>query len=99
MAIISPKPRSLKDLIHDKSYQVPLYQRSYNWGIDQISELWDDIEKNDPNYFLGTILLKVKNQDDPYSDKLEVVDGQQRLATLLLLLPYYISTFPSFTDS
>ena len=47
MAIINPKTKSLRDLIHDRYYQVPLYQRPYDWDIDKVSVLWDDIDKID----------------------------------------------------
>lgn len=86
MAIINPKTKSLKELIRDRYYQVPLYQRPYDWDIDKVSVLWDDVDKNDPGYFLGFVLFKPGHPDDPHPNEFEVVDGQQRLATLLLLL-------------
>jgi len=86
MAIISPKPKSLKELIRDRYYRVPLYQRSYDWEIDKVSVLWDDVYKNDPGYFLGIVLFKPGSESEPHPVKFEIVDGQQRLATLLLLL-------------
>jgi len=81
MAIISPKPKSFQELIQNKYYKVPLYQRPYDWEIEQVSDLWDDIYKNEPGYFLGTIVLRSEAHD-----RFEIVDGQQRLVTLLLLL-------------
>ena len=92
MAIISPKPKSLKELIHDKYYYVPLYQRPYDWDIDKVSQLWDDVDKNDSGYFLGTVLFKPNELNDPHPTKFEIVDGQQRLATLLLLLRAAVET-------
>jgi hypothetical protein len=86
MAIINPKPKSLRELIRDRYYQVPLYQRAYDWEIDKVSDLWEDVYKNDPGYFLGIILFRSERLEDPHPVKFEVVDGQQRLATLLLLL-------------
>lgn len=82
MAISHPQPKSLEEIIISKKYKVPLYQRSYSWEIDQVSELWDDILRNNPPYFLGILMLRVLDGKDLF----EVVDGQQRLATLLLLL-------------
>lgn len=92
MAIISPKPKSFKELIQDKYYHVPLYQRPYDWDIDKVSQLWDDIDKNDSGYFLGTVLFRPLQFDDPHPTKFEIVDGQQRLATLLLLLRAGVET-------
>lgn len=86
MAIIAPQPRSLKELIRDRYYEIPLYQRPYDWGIDQVSDLWDDIDKNDPGYFLGIVLFRPSKSEDPISNEFHIVDGQQRLATILLLL-------------
>jgi len=92
MAIINPKTKPLRDLIRDKYYKVPLYQRPYDWDIDKVSVLWDDIDKNDPGYFLGFVLFKPEHPEDPHPVEFEVVDGQQRLATLLLLLRVAIET-------
>lgn len=80
------------DLIRGRYYQVPLYQRPYDWDIDKVSQLWDDIDKNDPGYFLGFVLFMPKPPEDPHPVEFEVVDGQQRLATLLLLLRAAIET-------
>jgi hypothetical protein len=92
MAIINPKTTSFMDLIRGRHYQVPLYQRPYDWDIDKISQLWDDIDKNAPGYFLGFVLFMPKPPEDPHPVEFEVVDGQQRLATLLLLLRAAIET-------
>lgn len=81
-------------LFSDKksNFLIPDYQRPYAWGIDECRTLWDDFvgfafpnsNKNDfkgDEYFLGPIVT-FKNDDG----QLEVIDGQQRLTTLLLLL-------------
>lgn len=86
MAIKNPTPKSFKDLILDRSYSVPPYQRPFEWEVgEQISELWEDISRNDPPYFLGVLILEL-DPHDPNRRSFRVVDGQQRLATLLLLL-------------
>lgn len=86
MAIITPQPKSLKELISDRYYEIPLYQRPYDWGVDQVSDLWDDIDKNDQGYFLGIVLFRPLKLEDSFPTEFHIVDGQQRLATLLLLL-------------
>ena len=67
------------------AYQVPIYQRPYSWDSEQIEELWDDIftafESDEPEYFLGSIIL-TRNKEGKY---LDVIDGQQRLTTLMIL--------------
>jgi len=75
--------------------QVPKYQRNYAWETENIQELFDDlanaINDKDEGYFLGSIVT-VRTQ----SNRLEVVDGQQRLATISILLAamrdYFIDT-------
>lgn len=66
-------------------YAIPRYQREYTWKMDQWESLFDDIEENDPGYFLGSIICINQTTDTLAVQRLEVVDGQQRLTTLSLL--------------
>jgi uncharacterized protein with ParB-like and HNH nuclease domain len=68
-------------------FQIPIYQRGYSWDIDQWNELWDDISllKEEDIHFLGTIVV-ISNPHKPGLNYFELVDGQQRLTTLLILL-------------
>jgi len=87
MTIRKPSPITLGELIRGKRYEVPFYQRPYAWTEDEVVELWNDILKNDPPYFLGILLIKTKPAPGQHRNSLfEVIDGQQRLATLLLLI-------------
>lgn len=65
--------------------QVPLNQREYRWGAKQVTTLFQDLRKaiddEESEYFLGTIVTIPHDLDS-----LEVVDGQQRLATIAILL-------------
>lgn len=65
---------------------VPIYQRSYAWTSDEITEFWSDLRsafaESSPEYFLGTIVLT--RQGKPPRDT--IIDGQQRLATTSILL-------------
>lgn len=80
--------RSVSDILGraDKEYVVPKYQREYSWGDRQIQSFLDDlfshvIKDNCENkYFLGNIVLK------EVPEGYEVVDGQQRLSTILIML-------------
>ncbi len=69
-------------------FHVPKYQREYTWGKWEWEQLLNDIEDNDPGYFMGSIICVYDNQAPTAGDELifEVVDGQQRLTTLSLLL-------------
>lgn len=66
-----------------RSLSVPRYQRSFCWTKSEVDELWDDIQGvlsgDEASYFLGAMVFV--EHDSVY----EVVDGQQRLATLSLL--------------
>lgn len=68
-------------------YEIPEFQREYAWGKDQWNALFDDIDSNDPGYFIGSIICisgKSTGQNDPIF--FQVIDGQQRLTTISLLL-------------
>jgi len=80
------KSYSIKEL-SKFNFRIPLYQRQYAWGEDEISQLIEDLktfnkkfENKDKRYFLGNIVV-FKN-DEFY----DVIDGQQRLTTLYLML-------------
>ena len=66
-------------------YAIPRYQREYTWGKNQWETLFDDVQENDPGYFLGSIICINQTTDTLAVQRLEVVDGQQRLTTLSLL--------------
>jgi hypothetical protein len=67
------------------TYEVPIYQRNYAWGKNEISALIQDVydafEADRPTYFIGT-LVSFHKGDQVY----EVIDGQQRLTTIYLIL-------------
>lgn len=70
-------------LSQDYFFRVPEYQRPFSWEADNFDDLVDDIVSapKDQQYFLGTIVLH--NTKERHYD---VVDGQQRLTSLLILL-------------
>jgi len=83
----------IKDLFQ-KWYRIPEYQRPYVWGTDQIVELLEDIynaSQSNPEsqYFLGSIVLKknIKQETGTNTkyEEYDLLDGQQRLITLLLI--------------
>jgi uncharacterized protein with ParB-like and HNH nuclease domain len=67
----------------EKFYRVPSYQRPFSWDPDNFEDLILDARNADRNaqYFLGTIVLHKDGEGT-----LAVVDGQQRLTSLLILL-------------
>lgn len=70
-----------------KPYIIPIYQRNYNWGIDEIIQLLQDIYESyqkdkSQDYFLGSLIVFKRQSSLIY----EVIDGQQRLTTLHIIL-------------
>ena len=70
----------------DFRYKVPPHQRNFSWTLDEVKQLWDDlleaIQEDRPEYFLGTIVV----QEDLDNKTRIIIDGQQRLATLTMIL-------------
>lgn len=95
MSKLNIDQKSIKSLFSDNKsdFLIPDYQRPYAWQVTECQTLWEDtfsfaIPENDyqkfksgDEYFLGPIVT-FKNSDG----KLEIIDGQQRLTTLMLLL-------------
>ena len=93
---------TLPGLFANKCFRIPNYQRGYAWGESQLNDLWDDImdiQKNGPTYrphYTGAITLQQIDVNDltPAEKKLSstgmeyynVVDGQQRLTTIVIML-------------
>lgn len=74
-------------------YFVPLYQREYAWGKDEIERLLNDLflafkRGDDRNYYLGSFVVQ---QDKLEKGRFELVDGQQRLITLSMLYSLYLN--------
>jgi len=69
-------------------YTVPDYQRQYSWGEEQWRALWEDLQalEDGQTHFLGSLVVIERSEGLNELDRLEVVDGQQRLATILTIL-------------
>jgi len=69
-----------------KGLRVPINQRSYAWRRSHVEDLFTDlngaITKKAEEYFLGSIVVVVPDK----ADYIEVYDGQQRLATTMILI-------------
>ena len=88
---------SLSDIIgNGKTYKVPSYQRDYSWKFDNWEDLWSDIQAildGERVHYMGSIVLQNKG-DKKYS----VIDGQQRLATLTLIVLAIIKVIQNLAD-
>ncbi len=75
--------KTMNEIWKDK-YVIPLYQRNFAWGCEQISQLLQDIydsyRSHEANYYVGSLVV-MQRQDGAY----EVIDGQQRLTVMSLI--------------
>lgn len=78
---------SIKDFFENFDLEISEYQRPYVWSGQQIINLYNDLidfsgnQKDLPDYYLGNIIL-VKSDK---SDKFKIIDGQQRIISLLII--------------
>ncbi len=107
MSKLSIDQKTIHDLFRGKrsDFLIPDYQRPYAWEEDQLGTLWDDIFDfaipggnakafdTDDEYFLGPIVT-FRNDEG----RLEIIDGQQRLTTLMLLLRAFYVKFEHMKD-
>lgn len=95
--MIKPELLTFHQLLMERLFLIPEYQRSYSWMTKQRTALFSDIEaiykqiqKNDDAvHFMSTIVCLEKKKETigtTQYKKYEVVDGQQRLTSLIILL-------------
>ena len=94
--MIEPNYLTIDELLAKRLFRIPDYQRAYSWKKSQRDDLFEDIQKlrdsNDPDrsHFLATIvLMKTSEREEAGPDEFvvyDIVDGQQRLTTLVILL-------------
>ncbi len=70
-------------------YQIPDYQRPYQWTEENCEKLLDDLffnyeDDRESDYFCGSLVL-VKSDPNSKTETYDIVDGQQRLSTFILL--------------
>lgn len=109
MSKLNIDQQTIKELFSNKrsDFLIPDYQRPYAWEETECQTLWDDIftfafpendyslfKSDEDEYFLGPIVT-FKNE----AGKLEIIDGQQRLTTLMLLLRAFFSKFGNMKDT
>ncbi|RDY78793.1 DUF262 domain-containing protein [Helicobacter pylori] len=90
MAKIDSEDSYLEDILKDKLYyQIPIYQRPYQWTEENCEKLLDDLffnyeDDRESDYFCGSLVLIAISEDSKVKTY-DVVDGQQRLSTFILL--------------
>lgn len=86
-----PTILSVEDALRDARYIVPVYQRAYAWGEDEIATLLRDVHDyrerhGGSSYYIGSLVTYPRGRVDESPVAYEVVDGQQRLTTLFIIL-------------
>ncbi len=99
MAKIESDDLCLENILKDKLYyQIPIYQRPYQWTEENCEKLLDDLFFNYENdresdYFCGSLVL-IAISEDSKAKIYDVVDGQQRLSTFILLAKVLATLYP-----
>ena len=94
MKALRAEPLSLGKVFSDREFVIPEFQRPYSWGIEECEQLWIDISSfiddhingdrgDKEQYFLGSIVVY---PDEENTNAWVIIDGQQRLTTLLILI-------------
>lgn len=96
---IDPKFLTFDELMQKRLFEIPEYQRAYSWTSKQRKDLFNDIEKlynyedykeGIRNHFMATVVCcnqqKVEEFETDIFSILDIVDGQQRITTLIILL-------------
>lgn len=94
MITIHPQYLTLSKLLDGRLFRIPEYQRAYSWTSRERQDLFGDIEKvhakgHDAGHFMAAVVCLRREKQTLGTDEfhvLEVVDGQQRLTTLIILL-------------
>ncbi|MFB1342357.1 DUF262 domain-containing protein [Helicobacter pylori] len=90
MAKIDSYEWYLKNTLKEELYyQIPIYQRPYQWTEENCEKLLDDLffnyeDDRESDYFCGSLVL-VKSDPNSKTETYDIVDGQQRLSTFILL--------------
>lgn len=94
MIVIQPQYLTLSKLLDGRLFKIPEYQRAYSWTAHQREDLFSDIKKTyakgpDEGHFMAALVCLRRATQTLATDEfhvMEVVDGQQRLTTLIILL-------------
>lgn len=94
MITIQPQYLTLAQLLNGRLFRIPDYQRAYSWTSHQRDDLFSDIDKiyakgPDEGHFMAAVVCLRRAKQTLATDDffvMEIVDGQQRLTTLIILL-------------
>lgn len=94
MLKIQPQYLPLSKLLDGRLFRIPEYQRAYSWTTRQRDDLFEDLLKThakgkDESHFMAAVVCLRQGTQELGTDefqKMDIVDGQQRITTLILLL-------------
>ncbi len=105
---IRPDNLTLDKLLQGRLFRIPDYQRAYSWETKQRKDLFGDIQKlgqiqnSDRHHFMSTVVcLQTPEKEEVGADEFgifHIVDGQQRLTTLIILLKAISKKLSSGSD-
>ena len=91
-------------IIGDRTFQIPMYQRQYSWEKKHWDDLWNDIVylKSGKRHYFGTVLLRAVGKRKASGIKSfnvhDIIDGQQRITTVLIFLKEIIYQLDAIAD-
>lgn len=92
------KSYQLSSILQKRKFEIPEFQREFAWEEEQLSEFWEDLNLPSSELFFGTIVLA----GDDFTNKIgpfELIDGQQRLTTILLLINRIVFRFEELKEN
>lgn len=96
--LLDTKTVTLNEVLgNGKKLQVPLFQRDYSWDEDNWEDLWNDIlnsEQTGSVHYMGSVVLQNIDGKNYY-----IIDGQQRFATLSILILALINKIRTLADN
>jgi uncharacterized protein with ParB-like and HNH nuclease domain len=80
--------KNIAQIFENKYFIIPSYQRGYAWDNKQLKDFWEDLDETKLNqiHYTGSITLKPLD-----NKKFEIIDGQQRITTTIILLQCIIN--------
>jgi uncharacterized protein with ParB-like and HNH nuclease domain len=97
--LLATSTPNFKNLLgNGRSYRVPVFQRDYSWKEEHWEDLWLNLQeltaKRSSQHYMG--LLVLMQNDHP--EECTIIDGQQRIATLSILILGIIARLRELAD-
>lgn len=105
--MIEPRYQTLQALFAERVFRIPPYQRFYSWQTKQRRDFFGDLNKlagakEDQHHFMATVVCHKTSEIMPIGTAqyrlYDVVDGQQRLTTIIILLKCIEMSLPEGSD-